>query len=350
MARNPDHYAIVIGIDSYSQLPALKAARKDASDFMQWLLADEGGGLELKNIRRVFSPDDFPANPSDARPTQVEVEDALTKFGIRNGYIGKRLYFYFAGHGIGPQFDDVGMLMAHASEQTLKRNIGLRPYRLFFRTSGVFDEIVFILDCCRDSRPGIATGEPDFTLQPVGNHSDIQDFVIMAAEYGMNAFQAILPGSTEPRGVLTRAILEGLTKSEAADEQGRFTASSLRNYVKTRVPQLTQDQNLRQVPRSDPAELAHEIIFATIPNSQLKTVQVRITSPAGTSGDICLFDGNMNQIGKISAADITNQPWEHELVCNRLYSLRHITAAGPAAEKILNDLGNVSNPYDLKFP
>jgi len=350
MARNPDHYAIVIGIDSYSQLPALKAARKDASDFMQWLIADEGGGLELKNIKRVFSPDDFPANPSDARPTQIDVEDALTKFGIRNGKIGKRLYFYFAGHGIGPQFDDVGMLMAHASEQTLKRNIGLRPYRLFFRSSGVFDEIVFFLDCCRDSRPGIATGEPDFTLTPSGNQIDIQDFVLMAAEYGMNAFHAILPGSTEPRGVLTRAILEGLTKPEAADEQGRFTASSLRNYVKMRVPELTQVPNLKQVPRSDPAELGHEIIFSTIPNSQLKTVKVRITSPAGTVGDIGLFDGNMNQIAKINASDITNQPWEHELFCNRLYSVRQLTAAGPAAEKILNDLGNVSNPYDIQFP
>lgn len=350
MARNPDHYAIVIGIDSYSQLPALKSARKDASDFMQWLMAEEGGGLDLKNIKRIFSPDDFPANPSDARPNQIDVEDALMKFGIRNGKIGKRLYFYFAGHGIGPQFDDVGMLMAHASEDTLKRNIGLRPYRLFFRSAGVFDEIVFFLDCCRDSRPGITTGEPEIILKPGGNEIDIQDFVLMAAEYGMNAFHALVPGSPEPRGILTRAILEGLTKPEAADEQGRFTASSLRNFVKTRVPELTAIPKLKQIPRTDPAELAHEIIFSTIPNSQLKTVKVRITSQPGTVGDIYLFDGNMNQIGKIAAANIINQPWEQELFCNRLYSLRHLTPAGPGVEKILNDLTNVSNPYDIKFP
>ncbi|MCI0615924.1 hypothetical protein L0244_23305, partial [bacterium] len=94
----------------------------------------------------------------------------------------------------------------------------------------------------------------------------------------------------------------------------------------------------------------HEIIFSTIPNSQLKTVRVRITSPPGTVGDICFFDGNMNQIAKITAANIIDQPWEHELFSNRLYSLRHITPAGPGAEKILNDLTNVSNPYDLIFP
>src|SRR5882762_2214822 len=109
MARNPDHYAIVIGIDGYSQLRRLRASEKDAKKFASWLKSDDGGGLPIENIYMILSPPDLPSNPFDARPVAYQIDDALTRIGLtKGGWIGKRLYFYFAGHGFGPNFNDVG--------------------------------------------------------------------------------------------------------------------------------------------------------------------------------------------------------------------------------------------------
>ena len=153
MARNPDHYAIVIGIDSYSSLRRLKASGADATRFAAWLKADEGGGLCDKNIAMVLSPATLPANRIDAMPVRDDIDNALIDFGVLRGErLGTRLYFYFAGHAFGPKFNEVCMLMVNASPQLLNRNIGLNQYRDYFHEKAPFDEVVYILTAA-----GIAT-------------------------------------------------------------------------------------------------------------------------------------------------------------------------------------------------
>src|SRR5215212_11472438 len=133
VVRNPDHYAIVIGIDGYKQLRRLRAAGDDAQRFVAWLTCEDGGGLDPKNVKPILSPLVLPDDPLDAKPVLTEVTRALRDIGVGRGTrIGQRLYFYFAGHGFGPTFDDVGLLLADAAMERLGSNIGLRPHRLFF--------------------------------------------------------------------------------------------------------------------------------------------------------------------------------------------------------------------------
>jgi hypothetical protein len=323
MAQNPDHYAIVIGIDLYPQLRPLKAAEEDATKFALWLTKENGGSLPPKNVKIIKSLPTNSLNPATARPLQAEVDDALISFGIRKQErIGKRLYFYFSGHGIGPNFGDVGMLMANANMDQLVNSLGLLPYRLFFRDSEAFDEIVFILDCCRDPRGDIQPQRPTFNPYKKGDGTKIQDLVILGAKYGEEAYQPLVTGTKDRRGLLTQALLEGLEDPRWADGLGRFTSASLSYYINTRVPELATEADVDQTPNIE-TTLKNEIIFSTIPTSELELVPVQIIAPPGLKGELVLSDSFNSEILRTPAAtSIAPTGWAIHLVRTKWYQVK----------------------------
>jgi uncharacterized caspase-like protein len=355
MARNPDHHAIVIGIDTYSQLHRLRGSVNDARLFAEWLMKEDGGGLPEENVHLILSPPDLPSDPFEARPVAYQIDRALTRIGLtRPARLGaKRLYFYFAGHGFGPEFDDVGMLMANASDPDRLANtynIGLRPFRLFFRKTEAFDEIIFILDCCRDPLVNVDTGIPGIKPGYEGTGVSVRDFVVMAAAYGAKAFQKPPVDKDKPHGILTTAILEALEKPDAADGLGRFTASSLFDYVSKRIKNIGEDPKLRQIPEVYNPKTNPEIIFSTIPESKLERVETWISVAPQYTGELILKDNHGIVITKTSAAGLTKQnPWKVYLIRNRWYALAHSDGMTESPSLILRDLDQVPNPYQVTF-
>jgi hypothetical protein len=338
MARNPDHYAIVVGIDAYPQLPKLRAAVADAARFGEWLLAEDGGGLLEDNLALIPSGEGpSPSEPFDARPVQEDIDRALRKFGVEdNTRIGRRLYFYFAGHGFGPSYDEVGMLMAHAAVVRLNNSIGLRKYRTFFRDYPLFDEVVFILDCCRDDQRRVTdTGSPAFTLTGWPG-PPVQDFVVLAAAYGAKAFEPKGPDAKE-RGLLTQALLEGLGSAPAADRFGAVTASSLQTYLRQRVPQLAGASAVNQTP--DVQLPTGEFTFRTGLPVATGYVLTRIFAPPGSTGQLILRNEDGAFRLRHDAAAAT--PWEVDLPANHLYSVEHTTDPADTSPAVI-DLRHVT--------
>ncbi len=351
MALNPDHYAIVIGIDAYPFLLRLRASAKDAAKFQAWLLADDGGGLPAENIATIISPPTLPPPGTSARPIQDEIDDALIRFGVlRDERVGARLYFYFAGHAFGPRFNDIGMLMANAGPTLLNRNIGLQHYREYFHDQSPFDEVVYILDCCRDRDGQPSTRPPSMVKKPPnGQVKQVQDFVVLAAAYGEKAWQANDTTAGERRGLLTAAILEGL-QGAARDAQGRITASKLSEYVRTRVPELAKkenrEKNLQQEPEADPPN--QEIVFG--PVTAVNQVNVRIIAPPHLNGELVVLSGSgLTEVARRSAADVTKDkpPWELNLARNSLYLVQH---TGSTRETTLDTRKVKEQPYVIRFP
>ncbi len=343
MAVNDQDYAIVVGINTYPWLRILRAALTDAMRFAEWLSHPEGGGLPERNVKTIIGPHALPANPFDVRPIRDEIDDHLIRIGVElNQRVGRRLYFYFAGHGIGPSFSDVGMLMAHARPRSLTRNVGLARYRDYFHEHAVFDEVVFILDCCRDRAHGVETAGPDFTNAGVGPVGPVLDMTMMAAAYGEKAFEPASDNGTgpEPRGLLTRALLEGLQSAAAADGLGRVTSRSLDAFVRMRVPQLAEDARLRQVPEVDLPQ--GEIVFR---KSVTDTMTVRILARPGVTGDIVLSDADMVELDRRPAADAVRAkpPWSVQLDRNRWYAVQRSTDTAATPPDILE-------PRKLKGP
>lgn len=350
MARNPDHYAIVVGINGYPQLLPLRAANEDATAFARWLMDDRGGGLDPLNIELIVSPPKLPPDPFDAQPVAAKIDRALTRFGFeKGGRIGTRLYFYFAGHGFGPEFDNVGMLMATAAMQRLKDNVGLRDFRNFFRQSEAFDEVVFFLDCCRDPIGGIQTFGPKIDLPQPKTGVAVRDVVMMAAQYGEKAFEPINKQTGERRGILTKAILEGLKEPNAADGLGRFTKASLFRYVADRVRVLGTDVKLQQTPEVDDPKPDGELVFSTIPQSELSWLKVHISASPALQGELILMDDKSHRIGTRPAAGLSKEkPWEINLLRNRWYSLTHELGGVSRPPKILT-LEQAPDPYEVIY-
>jgi hypothetical protein len=301
----------------------------------------------------VLSPDpiQFDVDPIFAVPQQIHIEREMRNIGFeRNSKIGQRLYFYFSGHGFGPSSYDVCMLLANASMKHLNFNIGLMSYISYIHEHNLFDEIIFILDCCRDRRRYAKPGEPSFTVGEVEILEELKDYVILAAAYGEKAFEPKNPVAGEGRGLLTQALLEGLKDPAAADHRGRVTNILLSKYLAKRLPQMAGEAKLRQVPEFFPDSITKEIVICHIPVDQLTGVKVHIIARAGTTGDILLFRGDDLEfpIDQYPAEQARPEaPWKIVLRHNAIYQLRH---DGSSFKKPINTQDIMQEPYVIHIP
>lgn len=344
---NPDHYAIVIGINTYSQLRPLNAAVDDAVRFAEWLKKPNGGGLPGKNVKLIVSP--VKEIPPEPFPVADHIDRALIEMGIKvRERVGKRLYFYFAGHGIGPTFDDVGMLMASAAMDQLNFNLGLGPYRTFLRKRKPFVEVIYILDCCRDETKNARLGEPSFTLPDAEGGDNVRDLSIMAAKFGEKAFEPKDKTLGERRSILTKVLLNGLEKHEAADPLGRITNNTLVDYIVREVPRSAEESKLKQSPVIEKWNLEQELVLCTVPASgKYKRVHI-IANVREADGELILLDhSNREMISKPAIECTAAAPWEVPILGN-WFGIRY--SKTPDAPPKLVDLRNVSeDPYVVEF-
>jgi uncharacterized caspase-like protein len=349
LAKNDRHYAIAIGIDTYPSLRRLTASVRDATAFCEWLLSADGGNLPEQNLKFIPSLPKMPGDRFDARPIRLEIDRALRDFGVeQNRRLGDRLYFYFAGHGFGPSFDNVGMLMANAAMGALTENIGLRPFRDYFYETKRFDEVVFLLDCCRDREFKDDTMPPGFDKKLVAQDGKpVVDFVVMASSYGEKAFAPVERETNERRGLLTKALLEGLRGApRAVDAEGRITATSLSQYLKERVPALAKIEKLVQDAECPPPTA--EIVFRTLDPATLKRVRVHIVVPAEVGGEFVLRDGGRREVGRRNAEQArADNPWTEDLLVNSRYELEHVDSD---IAVIIDPAKAKEEPYVFTFP
>ncbi|THU41173.1 caspase family protein [Niastella caeni] len=328
---NEEDHALLIGIDNYLFLDPLKGAQDDIAKFQKWLIDENGGAVPPKNIHTVLSP--VEQDDEDPQPVQDKINQKLRKIGVMKGRrIGRRLYFYFSGHGYGT-IDDVAMLMGNASPFELKNNIGLRNYRNFLLQWGFFDEIIFILDCCRDPIRHAETGIPSFTLPEnmIPNPPPkVTHYTILACPYGEKSFMVPQkPGDPEKRGILSTAIFEGLMNRQATDASGDVTINSLMDYLHTRVPQLAGDNRINQQPEFDALRFQQNI---TLQKGPLMNQTIAIFLPA-TVNKLAITNKDAVEIAEYN---FTNNAWDFRYLTaeadKQKYVLRIDETAAPPAE------------------
>ena len=150
-APNPRDYAMVVGIDHYTQgILALNGSINDCELFCRWLTDRDMGGLDSENI--TF----FKSIVGHSEPIRNQIEDRLTQFfeqADQTGQpCGRRLYLFFAGHGLVPPPPDTGgcaLLMADARSTLLRGLLGYRAAHAM-RLTGLFEEVMLVMDCCAE--------------------------------------------------------------------------------------------------------------------------------------------------------------------------------------------------------
>ncbi len=329
MGATLQDFAIVIGVTYPSgTLGGLRGTRGDAAAFTEWVKSPRGGNVPKDNIRVVLSPARAQRSPRTARPVQEQVDDALEDLGVSLSTkpVGRRLYFYFTGHGFGRRPDEVCMLMAHATRKHLNRNIGLREYRNFFQEHLYFEEVVYVLDCCRDlASPlsGSAPQLPTWTLDSDVPPPVVSDLVILAAPNGMMAHETIDQKTKKPRGLFTLALLDVLAGNLCVD------GSNLNDVLNARMAALAPANGGTITGQRATVEERDNrnsgLVLRKAPAADTSTVPVRIVAPKGLKGELVVCEGTTNEIERRAAAKATRDdpPWLVELSPSRSYAVRH---------------------------
>lgn len=318
---NAEDWAIVVGIDVYPGLKNLnlQGSSNDANEMYQWLTgpAPSAGGVP-KDQARLIRSSDFPgpfASPLDGRPAHSELERELLRLDARakannqagQGFrIGRRLYLYFSGHGCAPELNESALLAADASPDLSGLHIPGRLWAHVFRVRGYFDEVILLMDCCRESFPTIQVRKPplDLTTADTTAVDNGRRFYGFATKWSRTTKE--IPINGVMRGVFTHALLQGLGGKACDPGTGVITADSLASWLSIHMldeltPQQLDGLGSRLAPDLDydPTE-ARQIVLARV-RPQMKEFSIRV--PAAWVGQqVQLLDGFLNPFQTIAQA------------------------------------------------
>lgn len=231
----PKDYALVVGISKYADggyLEPLNGPKCDVDNFVKWLLSPDGGYVPDNNVNPFKLVSDDEAKVPQISDVVRVVKDLLKLGNGGEQRIGRRLYIFLAGHGVGPDLDEVGLLTVEATEDAPTYVDG-RRYANLFRGQAVFEEIVLIMDCCRDFDSELPASVFPFKnkYDPGGAHK-VKCLWAYGTGFGRASRERDFSG--EVNGIFSYVLMEAL-RGGAIDGDGRITGASLERYVKKHV-------------------------------------------------------------------------------------------------------------------
>jgi len=309
MAR--DDYAIVVGISKYPKydgLSDLEGPENDVANFVEWLESSTGGGVRAKKIEKIISSQ-FP-DPND-RPWYSDVEDVIDGYLVdansQGGRLGRRLYLFFAGHGIATDINTPLLLAANARSDRLGAHLPGRAYADYLKTWGTFDEIILFMDCCQDYEKNtiprvLEWGNPSHTP------NEAKSFYGFAAKLDEQAREMKMADG-KVHGVFTVALVEALN-------QGQINGAELERYVYNRMTELLPPNKFHE-PKF-PSGDASSIIFGM--GGRAKTPILITFSMLDSNAKVALIDGDFNELamrqGTESSWQLELDPGLYEVVVN----------------------------------
>lgn len=242
------NYAIIIGIDHYENKP-LSAAVSDAKGFAKYLFSkklvpatsdtinkfkDENVEINIEralqdntgadNLKLLLSEtnNEIADNRDIDKAIDSIIQDAKKHRAEKN-----RLYFYFAGHGMGVTYDKTALCLRFWPNW-FNHCISSSDYKSWLINKGVFDEILIFLDCCREYDQNIDAKSPfpDWET-PIGDKSP-NILICNATMYGKLSYEI---GADKKRGAFTSFLIESLNGDADRNNEGRITSDALKNHI-----------------------------------------------------------------------------------------------------------------------
>jgi hypothetical protein len=247
MPEQANDYAVVIGLNDYPQFGSqgrpLAGAIADAERFTDWLCdTDTGGGLPAANCKKILSV------PEPLGPNKLVIDLALGSVitDARAAGGGRRLYFYFSGHGQARSAHDVALCLCHWSPLFRYAALSSAQYKDMFLKCSPFKEVVILLDCCRIRSIDATGGESEIGCAiPVDDSGSKRFMLGFATEFQNAAMEAEVDdavGEEGPvvRGHFTEALVAGL-RGGAAQPGGGVRSGELKRYLELNVPRIAKD-------------------------------------------------------------------------------------------------------------
>lgn len=242
------------------------------------------------NIEFVVSYDQ-----DSAEPTTVTIQQAINRIIDRAGRTGaRRLYVYFAGHGLTASLSHLLLLAANAQQKSLNRGINAQKYQEGLGNLPLFSEQLFFYDCCRYYDGRVWGQDPDWTPESPDPPVPLTRMILYGAGFKDFANERPIVGS-DMRGLFTVALLEGLVGGAATSAHGEYqvTAAELGRFVPSRLSELARAEGLQQ--DAEPHYLGNPDDFVLVRHviPCWKTIVVTLPS-AGAA--VVVRDESMNEV------------------------------------------------------
>jgi uncharacterized caspase-like protein len=283
-------FGIVIGIEHYPYFRPLPGAANDATSFFDWLCDRDGGGLARSQATLILS------DPDIRTPSQDEIDETLLTLlqAAEACGGGRRLYFYFSGHGAsgdGPQ--DIALLLTRWSQLRVGLALSAERYARVLCGTGLFEEVAMFIDCCRALSMAPIGVAPTFTREWNTDQRPTRMFRAYATDAGLRAYES---GDTEhSQGLFTRYLLSTLRQSSG------LSAAALRERLFERVTSEAGRHGLQQRPYVE-NNLAETSRFG-VDRKRLPVLELRFGKRRGR---VILRDGTGQVVAEHHADD---QPW-----------------------------------------
>jgi hypothetical protein len=323
-----DDWAIIVGVQVYPGLNELAGPENDARAFAEWTCTPDGGGVPADDYvrqltsRKVPPGQGLPSSPFEkgqvalilssqftppmfqsvdaAQPTATHVVAAFKRLKansdqrLRAGQgrqVGRRLYLFFAGHGIqpalppDPKAHDVLVLMADADVEAVNNHFTATQWAEWFWRAGLFEEVILFMDCCRE--PTLTASPVPVAYKPI--NSPGKHMMFAYAMPSKKNYETMMPDG-QVHGVLTWALLQGLRGHALppGKTDGRLTAGDLDGWMYENMkhylppaaradPRISQEPQFRYGSTGD-----REMVLVQLP--EVPRFQVIIRVPAGLQG------------------------------------------------------------------
>lgn len=294
-------YALIIGIDHYKDgsLSRLGGAINDASDFKDWVTDSKGGNVDDSNCAYLTSDEGLTKLVLD------QIEDAfevIYKKAKNQRADSRRFYFFFSGHGFGIDLDSASLALTNWTKTLANRGISSRKFHKVLRESGVFEETMFFLDCCRSTKVNVEGQTPGLWIPGIHtNAKDVKSFTAFATKFTDVAIEAEIEGRRN--GYFTKALLEGLN-GHAGEPNGDVTRSGLEGYLAIRTKELSEKENWYQDVVVSNKKFAPDDVLVKADNTDLveddgteKALKVIIHFTDEMTGKYDLLDKDANVVG-----------------------------------------------------
>jgi hypothetical protein len=304
-----DDRAIVVGLSAYPGLGNLDGPENDAKAFHAWLTSPTGG--DVAQAKLILSSDFPPFTSATLAEPQMgaiyrefdlleDVAEANKKqgMGLR---VGRRLYLYLAGHGFGPDLEEAALLMANATPTRTSYHVPGKLNANRFLRQQFFDEVVLLMDCCREKYPSAPLFLPNNLNRSVTDVDNTKRFYGYSCKWGKLSRERIIDGETH--GVFTATVLAGLKGAAALN--GQITAASLGGYLYENMKKMLHPADLENPDVAKEPDLQYDpnegknFVIATMPDP---VFPVNITFSSATVGrPVRLFDGQFTLLSQTVA-------------------------------------------------
>lgn len=234
LPERENDFAVVVGIDKYSDLPAADYAERDAAAVVAHM---EALGVPRRNIIHL----------AGAKAVRSALVKNLNSFLPKNINADSRVYFYFSGHGAPDPKTGEAYLVPWDGDASFLSDTAYPLSRLYAQLGSLPAKQVFVaLDACFSGGGGrsvLAKGaRPLVTKVNIAPTEDKLTVLNAAAGDEITATYDL-----KQHGLFTYYLLDGLNGA-AADEQGHVTSKSLFDYLKPNVQNQARRQNRAQTP------------------------------------------------------------------------------------------------------